>query len=193
MNTPQSTSKYNLLTSYIEKLEEEKFCSKEDTVWLKRYLHQFQDGFTRRAEVEEINALKQTIFQLTTQINELQQDINQSSISTEQIDQPIYETSDKLVDSNLEEIDSIESIDSLMDLLDDDDYPIYRRTNNSSRASKTQPKTQSSTEKTSTTINPAIDSTNQTSSPLSDDEFKVERIIWILEKCYLDEEKIKSI
>lgn len=76
MNISNSEPEIASLASNIKQLEAEQNLWKENIIWLKRYFDDLKQEFKNRPEIHQIEHIQQAIAQLTQQVVELQQHFN---------------------------------------------------------------------------------------------------------------------
>ncbi len=166
------------LFSRIEQLEAEQNLCKQNVIWLKRYIDEFRKEFNTRPELQQIESWQQAIAQLSTQVAELQQRLNHSPILSKGLDNGVT-TNAQTESANLDDaevvkqfFEPVEQQQSYCALVDALTIPVHVDTAETDQNQEINVVTQQKPRVTA----------------LSDEEFKLERMMLLLDRIYKAEE-----
>ena len=174
------------LLSSIEQLEAEQNLRKQNIIWLKRYLDKFKQEFNTRPEVQQIESLQQGMAQLSAQVTELQQRLNQLPTLSNSLDNT-----------------QITKVSTAFVNFDNPESTMFNRRRVRRSSSLPSPLIQQPTEALVQTVAMTVNTDaakneqhidadtqeQQTVTALSDEEFKVERMMLLLDRIYAVEEE----
>ena len=166
------------LFSRIEQLEAEQNLCKQKVIWLKRYIDEFRKEFNTRPKLQQIESWQQAIAQLSALVAELQQRLNHSPTLSNGLNNGV--TTDAQTESaNLDDaevvkhfFEPVEQQQSSCALVDALTIPVHVDTAETDQNQE---------------INVVAQQKPRVTA-LNDEEFKVERMLLLLDRIYKAEE-----
>lgn len=163
MNTFNFNSDIESLISRLKQLEAENSIWKENTLMLQRSLDELKQDFRDREEIKQIQEMQETILHLSAQVAQLQQSLNQLSVGDNGF---IYPVNNQIINQE-EDLDD-EMVSHLLDLMDEEPEEIEEFKQIEEIDEKSQK--------------------NQNIITETEKEFRVERMMFLLDKMYSVEE-----
>ena len=179
MNISNSIQDLASLVSRVEQLEAEQNVWKDNTIWLKRYFDELKQEFKNTPELQQIQSMHSAIAQLSAQVAELQQRLNHSPTLSNGLDNGV--TTDAQTEcANLDNAEVVKQFFERVEV-QQRSYVLVDAVSIPMNADAAE-----------TYQNQEIDLVAQQKrrvTALSDEEFKVERMLLLLDGIYADEEE----
>ncbi|BAZ11564.1 pentapeptide repeat protein [Calothrix sp. NIES-4071] len=181
MTSYNSQYDFTFVVSTLEQLQAEQNIWKDNTIWLKRYFDELKQEVQTRPPREEVDKMQEVISQLTAQVNELQQRIDNIASSTQSLNSvDVLDTQKEETYHSTIEKQFVECSDehTHQDISIDD----------SVIAENINPIENEESQEINT-----LEELEEDSKGLSDIEFKLERIMWLINRVYTSETPIEEI